>query len=619
MYLSLFQRNNFLFRRFLLALPITVASSTYAQPANDLCSNATPIECNSITDGTTTGSTNTGFPGTCITSLSSAGGVWYTVQGWGGEMKALLCGSDFDTKMGVFTGSCGSLVCVAGNDDDFGPGGTGMCEGGVVSSTQWVSGVGITYYIYVTGFSSATGDLVLTVLCGDMHAPCVANGMTLELQTDADGDQTSYEILPEGLDLPVCSGSGFPNEAIITSTCCVPDGCYRLIVMDSAGDGMTTGGYTLRDANGDRVIDNRNNFSTGTESSLPDGAAFCLPIGTDRTIFTSCDKEHWVSGEFIMASMNPAVSAEWIDGAPNAQQDDDSGYQFWFFDPNGDFSYIHFRTHRTSHGYGTGPARAAHLRLNNWAPVNHLPENMLLNVRIRGMVNGEPVGEWGPACRFKIDPAAAECPATKLMDIPYNQFLSCGEYREFAFGSYVHARPVSGASQYQFRFRQPAEGFEKVRTANSYYTQLWWAVDPLIEGSQYEVDVRAKVDGNWCPWGDICTLNIGTDPGMNGGNDQRMLQEPHDKVASISIWPNPNSGDVLNIALTGERSTAGTVRIEMFDMYGKRVLDRTMTLEGTQAALSLNNDLAPGMYIVNLTDGSDRYTERLVIQSGRMH
>src|SRR5690606_10556409 len=153
-------------------------------------------------------------------------------------------------------------------------------------------------------------DLVLTVLCGDMHAPCVANGLTLELQTDANGDQTSYEILPEGLDLPVCSGDGFPSEAIITSTCCVPDGCYRLIVMDSAGDGMTTGGYVLRTADDARVIDNSNNFSTGSESSLPDEGVFCLPLGTDRTIFTSCDKEDWVNNEFIVASLNPVVSAE---------------------------------------------------------------------------------------------------------------------------------------------------------------------------------------------------------------------------------------------------------------------------------------------------------------------
>ena len=85
------------------------------------------------------------------------------------------------------------------------------------------------------------------------------------------------------------------------------------------------------------------------------------------------------------------------------------------------------------------------------------------------------------------------------------------------------------------------------------------------------------------------------------------------------MWPNPNNGEVLNIAMQGTRSTEGAVHIEMFDMYGKRVLDRTMQINGTGAALRLNNDLAPGMYIVNLTDGNDRHTERLVIQAGFAH
>jgi hypothetical protein len=32
-------------------------------------------------------------------------------------------------------------------------------------------------------------------------------------------------------------------------------------------------------------------------------------------------------------------------------------------------------------------------------------------------------------------------------------------------GNLVHARPVSGANRYQFRFRIPAEGFSVVRTS----------------------------------------------------------------------------------------------------------------------------------------------------------
>jgi hypothetical protein len=56
---------------------------------------------------------------------------------------------------------------------------------------------------------------------------------------------------------------------------------------------------------------------------------FCLPIGTDKLIYSSCDKLDWVNNKFIVASANPVVSAQF--GVTNTT----SGYEFWFFDPNG--------------------------------------------------------------------------------------------------------------------------------------------------------------------------------------------------------------------------------------------------------------------------------------------
>src|SRR5690606_16240564 len=73
--------------------------------------------------------------------------------------------------------------------------------------------------------------------------------VTIELQTDDDGDQTSWEILAQGTMTEMCSGAGFPDNAVVTNTCCLPEGCYILRVLDNAGDGMangTDGGYILR-------------------------------------------------------------------------------------------------------------------------------------------------------------------------------------------------------------------------------------------------------------------------------------------------------------------------------------------------------------------------------------
>jgi hypothetical protein len=220
--------------------------------------------------------------------------------------------------------------------------------------------------------------------------------------------------------------------------------------------------------------------------------------------------------------------------------------------------------------------------------------------------------ELGPACRFKIDPVAAQCPVTKLMDIPGNQYLSCGQWRQWATNQAVHARPVQGASQYQFRFRQ--ENFEVIRTASSYFVRLGWTNAPILEeGTQYEVDVRAMKNGEWCEWGDVCILNIGVPlPGGAGTNSMAIEAE---EVAAFNMWPNPNRGDQLYLSLDVPTGI-DRIAIDMFDMSGRRVTGRIIPANegGFSTVLDLGGELGGGMYVVNIAAGERTYTQRLVVQ-----
>ena len=457
-------------------------------------------------------------------------------------------------------------------------------------------------------------------ILGELNSNCECVGIacsqnvTVEIRTDANGSQTTWEIREMNTDLLVCSGGPYigMNHASLQTTCCLPEGCYDISVFDSAGDGITSGGYVLRMAgSNERLIDNSKGFG-GSVSSMMGTESFCVPIGTDRLIYTSCDKMDWMSNQFIVASENPAVSALWIPGGANSVQSTNTGYEFWIFDPNGTYSFRRFRNHATSDNFGSvGATRACHMLINNWASSMHIPAGVTMNVRVRSRVNGVN-SEWGPACMFKIDPTAAACPTTKLMDIPGNAFLSCGQYRNFASGQYVHARPVSGATQYQFRFRQLAEGFEVVRTTSSYFVQLWWSGQVLMMGSQYEVDVRAYKNGQWCPWGDICTLNIGTAP----TGSQNSMIESGNREAALQLWPNPNRGDQLFISLSSLEEQVTMVSVEILDLSGKRMTGRTIaTPEGyLNTVMDLQGEVAAGMYMVNITTGEKVYTRRLVVQ-----
>jgi hypothetical protein len=257
--------------------------------------------------------------------------------------------------------------------------------------------------------------------------------------------------------------------------------------------------------------------------------------------------------------------------------------------------------------------------VNNWAVAQHIPEFNLHNVRIRARVNGvnKP---WGPACRFVRNEALAQCPPTKLMDIPGNQFLSCNQFRQFVSTQRVHARPVSGANRYEWRFRIPAENVEIIRTSTTYFLNLGWGplvAAPLQNGKTYEVDVRASKDGGitWCglpgdPWGDVCLLTIGTPPMQGGGQNLALAGNE-----LLNLWPNPNSGDELWISLSEVAQGVETIAVDIHDLFGKRVSAQVLATQGDHVytVMPLPADMASGVYTVSILAGEQRFTQRLVI------
>ncbi|MBL7951694.1 MAG: T9SS type A sorting domain-containing protein [Flavobacteriales bacterium] len=632
-------------------------------PANDLCANAILVDCNSVVTGSTVGATNTGRPtGTCTDAAindpyvdNAAPGVWYRVIGWGGQMKASLCGSTFDSQVGVFSGSCGTFTCVAGNDDA----GAACPSSGTRSVATWNSVAGTTYYIYVTAWgATTTGDFTLTTTCGATSGACTGNGLTLEFQNAANPNEITWEVVNESGTATVLNGTdAFPANSIGTQGLCLPDGCYRLRILDSGGDGMvggTTwpiGGYTLRTQGSNlKIIDNQYNFNgvfNGSLSAIANGGTFCVPVGTDRPIYTSCDKLDWVNDRFIVATENTTVSGQY--GVTNAT----SGYEFWFFDPNGSYSFRRFRSHATSDGTGTGALRACHFRVNAWVnsvTTPHLPASVLLNVRVRGRVANVNL-PFGPACLFKIDPVRAACPLVKLQDNPGSGIdLSCGVSKVFGGANSTANKLVATPPQpvptvasanvrYQFRFRIPGEYpaagsciVRPIQTSPTIYLN-WTTGDRLKCNTQYDVDVRVSLDGGatWCvagtaptcaapqtivTWGKVCKVNVTTStfcPASANGGASSMNAEGN---GEFTMYPNPNRGDQLFLSLTKVEGDVNTVSMDVFDMTGKRVMARTIAVQDgfLQTAVDLNGDLAGGMYMVNITAGDKTYTERLVIQ-----
>jgi len=134
----------------------------------DDCASATFIGglpyCDS---GTTIGYVDNYVPGACIFS-SGAPDVVYAMSGTGGTIRVSLCGSFFDTGLGVYEGACPDAggLNVACNDD--------AC--GVQSCVSFASTSGTLYYIIVDGFSNQAGDYLINVLVDGGSCPSLPCG-----------------------------------------------------------------------------------------------------------------------------------------------------------------------------------------------------------------------------------------------------------------------------------------------------------------------------------------------------------------------------------------------------------------------------------------------------------
>ena len=119
--------------------------------SNDLCSGAVIISSSSYTNQQSTANASSyGDPlPDCLDSFGN--GVWYvyTVPA-DGMLYVDTFGSDFDTGLAAYTGTCDSLTEVACDDDTL----------GVTSQVVIPASAGTTYYLLAGGYGGHVGDLV---------------------------------------------------------------------------------------------------------------------------------------------------------------------------------------------------------------------------------------------------------------------------------------------------------------------------------------------------------------------------------------------------------------------------------------------------------------------------
>ena len=467
--------------------------------------------------------------------------------------------------------------------------------------------------------SASTENDVVTSLCTcegtPLGGPCTENEVTLDLSTDAASTETTWDIVLDGTNVVVCNGGGYGPNGSFTASCCLPDGCYDLRVFDSGGDGIDPGGFTLRDANGDRILDNAGNGAYfGSQSEAP--FSFCVPIGTTSFDPSSCDVLNATPNTVLHVTPIPAVTSVYGPGTPWANAN--TGYHYWIFNPHGGYNRRITLTHAVP-GSGYPPStpvalRCSYLKLTQIQSFP-VPLNVPLNIRVRTLINGV-YGEFGPACKLFLPTPA--CPVSQLTTAA-DPVVSCGA-TGLSLGGIIWADQVTSATDYQFEFSRPS--YLRRITSSTRSQALNFYTYPLMDNTCYNVRVRVSFDGGttFCPFGPYCTITLGT--AICGfGAMPPMVEDDNftDLVVmdeQLTLWPNPSDGSRINLALTGSALSAGTVQVELTDGCGKLVITEVLPAHDGQFRTSLDLDraLAPGLYLVKVRAGDQMHTRRLVIQ-----
>ncbi|QBZ98413.1 T9SS type A sorting domain-containing protein [Flavobacterium sangjuense] len=164
------------------AFTMNVTCTTPPQPpVNDDCSDAITVTCGSTTAGTTALATNENMPVCGISGVTTQNtpGVWYKYVGDGSDVTVTTCSPTIttgDSRIAVYSGACGALTCIGGNDDAQA---AGCATNTLASIVTFTAALGTDYYILVYSYTFAPGtnpiNFELNVSCVAACTPATVN------------------------------------------------------------------------------------------------------------------------------------------------------------------------------------------------------------------------------------------------------------------------------------------------------------------------------------------------------------------------------------------------------------------------------------------------------------
>jgi len=175
------------------------------------------------------------------------------------------------------------------------------------------------------------------------------------------------------------------------------------------------------------------------------------------------------------------------------------------------------------------------------------------------------------------------------------------------------AASTTQPTPYHFRFTGTGSNSSYVRNIfrSSYICPLSWVTNPLVNGQTYDVQVQVWVGGAWKGFcGNTCQVTINNNPAQGGRTIGTEVSSDN-----VELWPNPVRDGRVNLRINGIADDQQNISVDVYDVFGKRVLAKTYDNSGElfNTVLELNGDIASGLYMVNITVNDRSYTKRVSV------
>ncbi|MBK8340471.1 MAG: T9SS type A sorting domain-containing protein [Flavobacteriales bacterium] len=444
----------------------------------------------------------------------------------------------------------------------------------------------------------------------ELNVDVTGETMIVEITTDNDPSQLIWQIYDQGNQLVgVSPVYATPNITDPTTLCLstLNGTCFNFFLFDFLGDGLsqtgngsgswrlrTTGGATLLGDDFDGTVDGTFSPTVSPLSGwYTNGHPFCLPAGPTEPLPSECG--------IFTNNLQSKVYCKALPGVTN--------YQFQFLRPDEGYSrqisvprnWVKFGEMQT---FPLQPGETYFCRVRaDQAPFGNYSTD-----------------KYGTGCEMGIDPSLVPG-CTGLVDDIGAPAHSCGVIKVFGGSQKIWAQPVLGATQYRFRFQNglidpdgpnlpgaPALG-TRIITVSSYALVLSWTNFTLVNGSTYDVTVEVLVAGQWSGYcGPVCQVEIDNTPG------QSLRGMEASTSSDLQVWPNPVRDGQVNVLIGGLTDDTQRITLDVFDIYGKRVMAFDKENSGSVFNTILDMDgIAAGVYMVSVTVNDRVYQQRVSV------